>query len=121
MKLNKYSYFLVLFIFFDVYSEIKILIDHITFHALYFAFLRHPLAFFMIFTFPYLNMKLNKLKLYYWSKFIVSLIITCITNARGKDKIRPNGPNINVNPNCDMRVRPGSKFVFFFIMDGIII
>ena len=47
-------------------------------------------------------------------------MITCITNASGKDKIRPNGPNINVNPNCDMSVRPGSKLVFFFIMDGII-
>ena len=62
MKLNKYSYFLVLFIFFDVYSEIKIIFDHFTFHAIYFAFLRHPLAFFMIITFPYLNRKLNTLK-----------------------------------------------------------
>jgi len=62
MKLNKYSYLLMIFIFIDVYSEIKIIFDHFTFHALYFAFLRHPLAFFMIFTFPYLNMKLNNLK-----------------------------------------------------------
>tara|TARA_B100000963_G_scaffold209183_1_gene182173 strand:- start:174 stop:377 length:204 start_codon:yes stop_codon:yes gene_type:complete len=61
MKLNKYSYLLMLFIFFDIYFEVKIIFDHFTFHALYFAFLRHPLAFFMIFTFPHLNMKLNKL------------------------------------------------------------
>jgi len=64
MKINRYSYLLIIFIFFDVYSEIKIIIDHFTFHALYFAFLRHPLAFFMIFTFPYLNKKLNKIKIY---------------------------------------------------------
>jgi len=64
MKLNKYLYFLILFIFFDVYSEIKIIFDHFTFHALYFAFIRHPLAFFMIFTFPYLKMKINNIKSY---------------------------------------------------------
>tara|TARA_B100001115_G_scaffold160608_1_gene135111 strand:- start:490 stop:687 length:198 start_codon:yes stop_codon:yes gene_type:complete len=62
MKLNKFSYLLIIFIFFDIYSEIRIIFDHFTFHALYFAFLRHPLAFFMIFTFPYLNVKLNKIK-----------------------------------------------------------
>jgi len=60
MKLNRYSYLLLLFIFIDIYSEIKIIFDHFTFHALYFAFLRHPLAFFMIFSFPFLNIKLNK-------------------------------------------------------------
>jgi len=64
MKLNRYSYLLAIFIFIDLYAEIKIIIDQFTFYALYFAFLRHPLAFFMIFTFPYLNMKLNKLKLF---------------------------------------------------------
>ena len=64
MKLNKYSFLLMIFILVDVYSEIKIILDHFTFNALYFAFVRHPLAFFMIFTFPYLNMKLNKLKLF---------------------------------------------------------
>jgi len=62
MKLNKFSYLLIIFIFFDIYSEIRIIFDHFTFHAIYFAFLRHPLAFFMIFTFPYLNVKLNKIK-----------------------------------------------------------
>ena len=64
MKINNYSFFLIIFIFFDIYSEIKIIIGHFTFHALYFAFLRHPLAFFMIFTFPYLNIKLNKKKFF---------------------------------------------------------
>jgi len=64
MKLNKYSYFLIIFIIFDVYSEIRIIIDHFTFQAFYFAFVRHPLASFMILTFPYLNMKLNKIKLF---------------------------------------------------------
>jgi len=64
MKLNRYSYLLAIFIFIDLYAEIKIIIDQFTFHALYFAFLRHPLAFFMIFTFPYVNIKLNKFKLF---------------------------------------------------------
>jgi len=64
MKINRYSILLIIFIYFDVYSEIKIIFDHFTFQALYFAFSRHPLAFFMIFTFPYLNMKLNKIKLF---------------------------------------------------------
>ncbi len=62
MKLNKYSYLLLIFIFFDISSEIKIITDHFTFNALYFAFIRHPLAFFMLFSFPYLNNKLNKNK-----------------------------------------------------------
>ena len=64
MKINKYSFLLMIFILVDIYSEIKIILDHFTFHALYFAFLRHPLAFFMLFTFPYLNMKLNKIKIF---------------------------------------------------------
>ena len=62
MKLNNYLYFLMTFIFFDIYSEIKIIFGHFTYHSLYFAFQRHPLAFFMIITLPYLNMKLNKIK-----------------------------------------------------------
>ena len=61
MKLNKYSFLLAIFIFLDIYSEVNIIFDHLTFNALYFAFLRHPLAFFMIFTFPYVNKKLNKI------------------------------------------------------------
>ena len=62
MKLNRYSYLLLIFIYFDIHSEIKIIFDHFTFHAMYFAFIRHPLAFFMLFSFPYLNKKLNKMK-----------------------------------------------------------
>ena len=50
-----------------------------------------------------------------------SLINTCNTTARGRDKTNPNGPKIKVNPNCDINVKPGSKFAFFFIIDGIII
>ena len=64
MKLNKYSFLLILFIYFDIDTEIKIILDHFTFNSLYFAFSRHPLAFFIIFTLPYLNMKLNKTKLF---------------------------------------------------------
>ena len=52
---------------------------------------------------------------------IDSFIKTCITTARGRDKINPNGPKMKVNPNCDIKVKPGSKFAFFFIIDGIII
>ena len=50
-----------------------------------------------------------------------SFIKTCATTAKGRDKSNPNGPKIKVNPNCDINVRPGSKFAFFFIIDGIII
>ncbi len=63
MKINNYSFLLIIFILFDIYSEIRIILGHFTFSSLYFAFVRHPLAFFMIFTFPYLNMKLNKIKI----------------------------------------------------------
>ena len=50
-----------------------------------------------------------------------SFIKTCITTANGRDRIKPNGPKMKVNPNCDINVKPGSKFAFFFIIDGIII
>ena len=62
MRLNKYLYLLAIFIFLEMYPEIKIIFDHFTFHALYFAFLRHPLAFFMIFSFPYLYMRLKNIR-----------------------------------------------------------
>ena len=58
--INKYLFFLILFIIFDISEEIKILYDHFTFNALYYAFLRHPLSFFLILTFPYLSKKLNR-------------------------------------------------------------
>ena len=60
MKLNLYLIFLILFIFIDISNEIKIITDHFTFNALYFAALRHPLSFFIIITFPYLQNKLKK-------------------------------------------------------------
>ena len=56
-----------------------------------------------------------------YSRSIVSLIITCITNANGSDRTNPKGPNIKVKPNCDIRVKPGNRFVLFFIIEGIII
>ena len=37
-----------------------IIFDHITFNSLYFAFAKHPLAFFLLFSYPYLYKKLNK-------------------------------------------------------------
>ena len=61
MKLNKYLFFLLIFILIDLSDELKILIDHFTFSSLYFAFIRNPLAFFMIFSFPYL---FKKFKIY---------------------------------------------------------
>ena len=60
MKLNFYLILLSLFIFIDISDEIKIISDHFTFNALYFAFLKHPLSFFMIMSFPYLEKKLKK-------------------------------------------------------------
>ena len=59
-SVNKYFFFLILFILFDVSTEIKILYDHFTFYALYHSILRHPLSFFLIATFPYLSKKLNR-------------------------------------------------------------
>ena len=40
-----------------------------------------------------------------------SLIKTCITTAKGRDKINPNVPKIKVNPNCDISVNKGIKVV----------
>ncbi len=59
MKLNKYLFLLLVFIVIDLSDELKIILDHITFSALYFAFLRHPLSFFMILSYPYLFVKLR--------------------------------------------------------------
>ena len=59
MKLNFYLLFLSIFIIIDLSNEIKIILDHFTFSSLYFAFTRHPLSFFMIFSFPYLQMKIR--------------------------------------------------------------
>tara|TARA_Y100000589_G_scaffold310834_1_gene329589 strand:+ start:6052 stop:6240 length:189 start_codon:yes stop_codon:yes gene_type:complete len=60
MKLNKYIILLNIFIFIDLSSDLKILLDHFTFNSFYFTFLNHPLSFFMIFSLPYLNRNLKK-------------------------------------------------------------
>jgi len=44
----------------DLSTELRILIDHFTFSSLYFAIGKHPLAFFILFSYPYLYKKLNK-------------------------------------------------------------
>ena len=59
MKLNSYLFFLIVFILIDMSTELRILFDHFTFNALYFAFFRHPLSFFIIFSYPYLYKKLS--------------------------------------------------------------
>ena len=60
MKLDLYFLFLIIFILIDISDEIKIITDHFTFSALYFSALRHPLSFFIIITFPYLQKKLRR-------------------------------------------------------------
>ena len=62
MKLNRYLYILFILIIIDLRIELKILIDHFTFSSLYFAFLRHPLAFFMLLSIPLLNKRLKNFK-----------------------------------------------------------
>ncbi|KGF89615.1 hypothetical protein EU92_1403 [Prochlorococcus marinus str. MIT 9107] len=44
----------------DLSTELRILFDHFTFNSLHFAFSRHPLAFFILLSYPYLYKKLNK-------------------------------------------------------------
>ena len=60
MKVNKFLFLLIFFIIFELSGEFKILVDHFTFNALYFAFIRHPLAFFMVASLPYVIKKMNK-------------------------------------------------------------
>ena len=43
----------------ELSPELRILIDHFTFNSLYFAFAKHPLAFFILLSYPYLYKKLN--------------------------------------------------------------
>ena len=59
-KINYYLILLVAFVFFDLSTELRILIDYFTLNSLYFAFAKHPLSFFIIFSFPYLYKKINK-------------------------------------------------------------
>ena len=44
----------------DLSTEIRILISHFTLNSLYFAFSKHPLSFFILFSYPYLYRKLIK-------------------------------------------------------------
>ncbi len=60
MRLNFYLIFLTIFILLDISDEIRLITDHFTFSALYFAFIKHPLSFFMLITFPYLKKQLEK-------------------------------------------------------------
>ena len=60
MKLNYYLLILLTLVIIDISTELKILFDYFTFNSLYFAFAKHPLAFFIVFSYPYLYKKLNK-------------------------------------------------------------
>ncbi len=59
MKKNNYLISLLIFVFLDMSTEIRIIFDHLTFSSLYYAFLKHPLSFFVILTLPYLRKNLN--------------------------------------------------------------
>ena len=60
MKLNYYLILLICLVLIDISTELRILFDHFTLNSLYFAFAKHPLAFFILFSYPYLYKKLNK-------------------------------------------------------------
>ena len=60
MKINVYLILLLSLVLIDLSIELSLLLDHFTFIALYFAFVKHPLAFFILFSYPYLYKKLNK-------------------------------------------------------------
>ena len=51
----------------------------------------------------------------------LDLIEKLLPTTIGNDKTNPKGPKIKVNPNCEINVKPGSKLVFFFNIEGIII
>ena len=60
MKINYYLVLLFAFVLIDISTELRILIDQFTFNSLYFAFSKHPLSFFILFSYPYLYGKLTK-------------------------------------------------------------
>jgi len=60
MKLNYYLIVLFSLVLIDLSTEIRILFDHFTFSSLYFAIGKHPLAIFILFSYPYLYKKLIK-------------------------------------------------------------
>lgn len=59
MKINYYLILLLSLVLIDISTELRILFDHFTLNSLYFAFGSHPLAFYIIFSYPYLFKKLN--------------------------------------------------------------
>ena len=60
MKINYYLILLFSLVLIDLSTELRILIDYFTFNSLYFAFSKHPLSFFILFSYPYLYRKLTK-------------------------------------------------------------
>ncbi len=60
MKINYYLILLFSLVLIDLSTELRILIDHFTFNSLYFALSKHPLSFFVLFSYPYLYRKLTK-------------------------------------------------------------
>ncbi len=60
MKINYYLILLFSLVFIDLSTELRILIDHFTLNSLYFALSKHPLSFFILFSYPYLYRKLTK-------------------------------------------------------------
>ena len=58
--MNYYLILLLSLILIDISTELRILFDHFTFNSLYFALAKNPLAFFILFSYPYLFKKLNK-------------------------------------------------------------
>ena len=60
MKINYYLILLFSLVLIDLSTELRILIDHFTFNSLYFALSKHPLSFFIFFSYPYLYRKLTK-------------------------------------------------------------
>ena len=60
MKINYYLILLLSLVLIDLSTEFRILFDYFTFNSLYYAVAKHPLAFFVLFSYPYLYKKLNK-------------------------------------------------------------
>jgi len=60
MRINYYLLILFSLALIDISTELRILFDHFTFNSVYFALARHPLAFFILFSCPYLFKNLNK-------------------------------------------------------------
>ncbi len=60
MKINYYLILLFSLVLIDLSTELRILIDHFTFNSFYFALSKHPLSFFILFSYPYLYRKLTK-------------------------------------------------------------